>query len=95
MTDSTTFDDRAVYIVREFRPRGDDTPQMIFEDDADTLSEVIDYCSMLADGESTILTGEFHAAKPREEYLTAGDWYLAKEHGVGISRGLAVGASDE
>lgn len=87
----TIVDDQNVYIVREFRPDVNDKPVLIFEDDSDALSEAIDYCTALADDEnSRILEGEFHAAKPAESHMDRGDWYLGKEHGVGVGRGLGV-----
>ena len=92
--DEQTFIDHVVYAVYEHRVNGDDSLVMIFEDDADTLGDFIDYADRLASGDSRILTGEFHAAKPDDDYLEPGDWYLMKQHGVGISHGLLYGGDE-
>lgn len=88
MSDQTTVTDRDVYCVYEYHERDDDSLAMVFEDDADTLQEVIEYYTRLADSDSRIVTGEFHAADPGAEFLAEGDHYLTKRHGVGISHGL-------
>lgn len=86
--DPQTFTDTDIYVVREHNERGQDGIEMVFEDDAETLRQVIGYATGLSDSDSTILTGEFHAANPGFPHIEHGDWYLEKRHGVGISHGL-------
>jgi len=62
---------------------------MVIEDDEDALKELIDYCDVLANDPTTVgPDGEFHAAKPHDDYLNTGDWYLTKSHGVSVSHRL-------
>ena len=67
--DITHVTDRNVYCVYEHHERADDTLAMVFEDDTDTLREVIEYYTRLADSDSRIVTGRFHAADPGAEFL--------------------------
>jgi len=83
----TELTDQAVYIWYEHRRSGP-SPQIIHEDDADTLRECIDWLIMTSRGDSQIVTGEVHVAKPHDKYLEPGDYYLRKHHGVSISHGL-------
>jgi hypothetical protein len=91
----TEFTDQAVYFVLEHDPRGDDRVVLLFEDDPDTLTTVIEYCLRLASGDSQICTGRFHAATPGDEYLEVGDWYLQKCHGVAVSQDLSTAGGGE
>ena len=85
----TEMTDQPVYAVYEYTGDGRRL-RMVFEDDAETLREAIDYLTLRveSDGDSDGSPREFHAANPGEAYLYRGDWYLTKEHGVGVSQGL-------
>ena len=85
----TEMTDQPVYAVYEYTGGGRRL-RMVFEDDAETLREAIDYLTgwVESDGDSDGAPREFHAANPGEAYLDRGDWYLTKEHGVGVSQGL-------
>jgi hypothetical protein len=87
----TEFTDQAVYFVLEHAACRPDPVVLLFEDDPETLAGTIEYCIQLAESESRICTGEFHAAEPDDEFLEVGDWYLRKCHGVGVSHGLETG----
>ena len=90
------FTDTNVYIVHEYVRNGDDMVKMIIDDDADRLGALIAWCDRFADTGSLVgPDGSFHAANPGEEHLLAGDWYLTKHHGVGVSHGFGEVFADE
>lgn len=86
--------EQSVYAVYEVSKEGDDRLRHIFEDDGDAVGAMIDYYEHLAELDSVLLTGEFHAADGGDT-MEVGDYYLTKCHGVSISEGLYIGGSDE
>lgn len=80
-----------VYAIYEYRSGKPDSLVHVFEDDADTVSDAIQYYAETAESNSRIVQGRFHAANPGERHLSPGDHYLTKEHGVSISSGLDFG----